>query len=38
VARQVGGGRTSSQASKMVIIPNTVAVVDGLSFTVGQIT
>jgi hypothetical protein len=38
VARQVGGVRTASQASKMVIIPNSAAVVNGLSFIVGQIT
>jgi hypothetical protein len=30
--------RIASQASKMVIIPDSAAVADGLSFTVGQIT
>jgi hypothetical protein len=29
---------TASQASKMVIIPDSVAVAYGLSFTIGQIT
>jgi hypothetical protein len=29
---------TASQASKKVIIPDSAAVADGLSFTVGQIT
>jgi hypothetical protein len=38
VARQVGRVHTASQASKMVIIPDFVAVVDGLTFIVGQIT
>jgi hypothetical protein len=38
MARQVGGVRIASQVSKMVIIPDSAAVVDGLSFTVGQIT
>jgi hypothetical protein len=28
----------ASQASKMVIIPHSAAVADGLSFTIGQIT
>jgi hypothetical protein len=30
--------RTASQASKMVIIADSAAMADGLSFTVGQIT
>jgi hypothetical protein len=38
VARQVGGVRTAFQASKIVIIPDFVAVVDDLTFTIGQIT
>jgi hypothetical protein len=38
VARQVGGVRTTSQASKMVIIPDSVAMADGLLFTISQIT
>jgi hypothetical protein len=38
VARQVGGVRTASQASKMVIIPDSAAMADDLSFTIGQIT
>jgi hypothetical protein len=29
---------TASQASKMVIIPDFVAVADGLTFTISQIT
>jgi hypothetical protein len=35
MVRQVGGVHTASQASKMVIIPHSVAVADDLSFTVG---
>jgi hypothetical protein len=38
MARQIGGVRTTSQARKMVIIPDSAAVADSLSFTVGQIT
>jgi len=38
VARQVGGVRTTSQTNKTVIIPASVAVAEGLMFTVGQIT
>jgi hypothetical protein len=30
--------RTASQASKMVIIPDFVAVADGLTFTIDQVT
>jgi hypothetical protein len=30
--------RTASQASQMVIIPDFVAVADGLMFTISQIT
>jgi hypothetical protein len=35
---QIGGVRTASQVSKMVINPDSTAVADGLSFTVSQIT
>jgi hypothetical protein len=38
VVRQVGGVRTAFQASKIVIIPDFVAVANGLTFTIGQIT
>ena len=38
MARQVGGVRTAFPANKMVIIPAFVAVPEGLTFTVGQIT
>jgi len=37
VARQVGGVRTTSLANKMVIVPASAAVPEGLTFTVGQI-
>jgi len=38
MARQVGGVRTASEMNKMVIIPASTAVAEGLTFTVGQIT
>jgi len=38
VARQVGGVRTAFPANKMVIVPASAAVPEGLTFTVGQIT
>ena len=38
MVRQVEGVRTASQTNKMVIIPASAAVADGLTFTVGQIT
>ena len=38
MARQVGGVRTAIPTNKMVIIPASAAVAEGLTFTVGQIT
>ena len=38
MARQVGGVRTTFPANKMVIVPASAAVPEGLTFTVGQIT
>ena len=38
MARQVGGVRAASQTNKMVIIPASTAVAEGLTFTVSQIT
>jgi len=38
VVRQVEGVPTALQANKMVIIPASTAVAEGLAFTVGQIT
>jgi hypothetical protein len=38
VACQVGGVRTAFPANKMVIVPASAAVPEGLTFTVGQIT
>jgi len=35
VARQVGGVRIAFQANQMVIILDSAAVADGLTFTVG---
>ena len=38
MARQVGGVRTAPQTNKMVIIPGSMAMSNGLTFTIGQIT
>jgi len=38
VARQVWGVRTAFLANKMVIVPASATVPEGLTFTVGQIT
>ena len=38
MARQVEGVRTALQTNKMVMIPASAAVAEGLTFTVGQIT
>jgi len=38
VARQVGGVRTALPTNKMVIVPASAAVPEGLTLTVGQIT
>jgi len=37
MARQVGGVRTALSANKMVIVPPSATVPEGLTFTVGQI-
>jgi len=37
MARQVGGVRTAFSANKMVIVPASAAMPEGLTFTVGQI-
>ena len=38
MARHVGGVRTALPTNKMVIVPSSAAVAEGLTFTVGQIT
>ena len=38
MVRQVGGVRTALQTNKMVIIPGSMATLNGLTFTIGQIT
>ena len=38
MARLVGGVRTALPANKMVIVPVSVAMAEGLTFTIGQIT